>query len=84
MKETEKKKGDNFHLFYALSIAAQLGFFIIVPMAISIFFGIWLDNYFQTKPILLLISIFFGIIITGYEVFNILKPIIKNNENKEK
>ncbi len=72
----KKTDNNNFALFYALSVAIQLGFFIIIPIAISLFFGIWIDSFFKTKPIITLISIFFGIILTIYEVHNILKPII--------
>jgi len=86
MKKPEKKqnnkKQDNFYLFYALSTGMQLGFFIIVPIGLSIFIGLWLDDYFQLKPILLLTSVFIGIFITIYEVYILLKPIL-NAKNKK-
>ncbi len=77
----DKEKNDNFCLFYALSTAIQLGFFIVVPIGLSLFLGIWLDSYFKTEPILLLLTTFSGIIFTIYEVHNILKPIL-NDKNK--
>ena len=71
------KKDDNFALYYAISIAAQLGFFIIAPLAGFFFLGRYIDSLYQSKPLFIMIGITIGFIITVYEVWHTLKPLIK-------
>jgi len=76
---------NNFKTFYVLSIAWQLGFLIAVPIAGFIFLGAWVDNFFETKPLFLLSGLLVGIVITVYEVYHLLIPLISDKINsKEK
>jgi F0F1-type ATP synthase assembly protein I len=77
------KKKDNFKTFYALSLAWQLGFIIAVPIGGFIFLGLWGDKSFGTAPVLLIVGIFTGIIVTIYEVYHLLIPLIKDKEKKD-
>jgi len=72
---------NNFKIFYVLSIAWQLGFLIAIPIGGFLFLGIWADKFFKTQPFLLLLGLFIGIVITIYEVYHLLIPLIKNTED---
>ncbi|MDP3970099.1 MAG: AtpZ/AtpI family protein [bacterium] len=73
-------KKSNFKTFYAISLAWQLGFFIVAPISGFLYLGLLVDNYLSTKPIFLLIGMLIGIIITIYEVYHLLIPLIKDGE----
>ena len=73
-----KKRKNNFKVFYALSLAFQLGFLIAVPIVVFLLLGIWADNYFRTQPLLMIIGLLIGFVITIYEVHHLLKPLVKN------
>lgn len=72
------KKG--FKIFYALSIAWQLGFIIAVPIGGFMLLGLWGDNVLGTRPFLLVVSLFIGFIITAYEIYHMFYPLIKEDE----
>jgi F0F1-type ATP synthase assembly protein I len=75
-------KKSNLKTFYALSIAWQLGFLIAIPIGGFLFLGVLGDKFFKTQPFLLLLGLLVGIVITIYEVYHLLIPLIKNNEKK--
>ena len=70
----------NYKTFYALSIAWQLGFLIAFPIVGFLFLGLLIDNYFKTKPLFLILGTSVGILITFYEVYHILSPLIKEED----
>ena len=73
----------NFKTFYALSLAWQLGFLIALPIAGFLFLGFLGDKFFKTEPLLLLLGLLVGIIITIYEVYHLLIPLIKDKEKND-
>ncbi len=72
----------NFKIFYALSIAWQLGFFIIAPIGGFLFLGIVADNFFQASPLFVLSGLLVGIIVTVYEMYHLLIPLIQDSSKK--
>lgn len=73
-----QKKKNNFKTFYAVSLAFQLGFIIIIPITAFLMIGILADRFFHTTPLLIITGIITGFIITVYEVHHILKIIVKH------
>lgn len=71
---------NSFKTFYALSFAWQLGFLIVIPISGFIFLGSLIDRIFGTGPIFLIIGLLTGFIITVYEIYHLLIPLIKNKE----
>ena len=76
-------KKDGFKTFYALSIAWQLGFLIAIPIGGFLFLGVLGDKFFKTRPFLLLLGLVVGIIITIYEVYHLLIPLIRDKEKND-
>lgn len=74
------KKSD-FKLFYALSLAWQLGFLIVLTIGGLIFLGIWGDKYFGTHPFLLITGIISGVALSIYESYHLLVPLIERKND---
>ena len=72
---------NNFKTFYALSLAWQLGFFISIPISGFMFLGFWIDDFFESKPLFLIIGLFVGLTITIYEVYHLIILLIKDKNN---
>jgi hypothetical protein len=69
-----------FKLFYALSVARQLGFLIIITFLGFLFLGILCDKIFFTKPIFTLIGLTVGLIVCVYDTYYLILPILKKEE----
>lgn len=73
------QKNSGFKITYALSVAMQLGFLIIASIGGFVFLGMWLDSFFHSSPLLLIIGIGVGITITIYEAYHLLEPLIRSD-----
>ncbi|MCA9356865.1 AtpZ/AtpI family protein [Candidatus Nomurabacteria bacterium] len=71
---------NGFKISYALSIALQLGFLIVASLAGFIFLGMWIDSHLHTPPLFLVLGIVAGISVTIYEVYHMLIPLIKSDD----
>ena len=58
-----------------------IGFYIGGCIVGGVFLGLWLDNIFKTKPILLLVFLILGLVAAFWGVYQMLIPIV-NSENK--
>jgi len=77
-------KKDYFRIFYALSLAWQLGFIIAIPIGGFLLLGFFLDEFFETKPLFLIGGFLIGFAITLYEVYHMLLPLIKQKKENDK
>ncbi len=75
---------NGFKVFYAISIALQLGFVIVFSIIGFLWLGVWADKAFGTSPLFLLTGVIVGITITIYETYHMLTPLIKNNSKDKK
>jgi len=64
------KKKESLNLTLARSV--NLGYYLIAPLLLGLFFGYWLDQLFHTKPFFLLTLFFLGIVGCFY---NLLKMV---------
>ena len=69
-----------FKFWYAISLGLQLGFIIAVPIGGFIFLGYLADKHFYTHPFFVLSGVIVGLTVTGYEVYQWLIPLIKDND----
>ncbi len=60
-----------------------VGFFIGGSIVLGIFFGLWLDGKFNTKPIFTIAGLFLGLAVAGYGVYQMLLPLLGNGQDKE-
>lgn len=72
---------NNFKIWYALAVAFQLGFLIVVPIGGFMLLGLWADKILKTGPFLLIAGALIGLSITVYEIYHWLIPLIKKEEH---
>ena len=80
----ENDRKENFKIFYSLDLAARLGFSIAIPLVVFILAGRFLDGYFNTFPIFVLAGIIFGFIVSIYEIFRSVLPVLDDKKSDSK
>ena len=63
----EKKSSINY------SIAVNISIELITGIALGVFFGLVIDNYLQTKPLMLIIFFLLGTLVGFYNMYKTLK-----------
>ena len=63
----EKKSSINY------SIAVNISIELITGIALGVFFGLIIDNYLQTKPLMLIIFFIIGTLVGFYNMYKTLK-----------
>ena len=60
-----------------------VGFFIAACILLGTFVGLWLDGKLNTKPFLMIGGLFIGLIIAGFGVYQMIRPLMSNKRDKE-
>ena len=61
-----------------------VGWYVGSCIVLGVFGGLWLDNKFNTKPILVIVGLVLGVIIAFYGVYRMILPNIIKKQNKGK
>jgi len=77
--DPDKIKGAN-NFYKDVGPYIGLGLQLAVIVTIMVFAGIWLDNQFQTKPILTLVFAFLGVFAGMY---TFIKSVLKAGNDKK-
>ena len=59
-----------------------VGFFIGGSIVLGVFAGLWFDNKFNTKPILMIVGLILGLVVAFYGVYQMLIPLLSNKKEK--
>lgn len=51
----------------------NVGFYLVTPLILGVFLGLYIDTKFHTKPVFTLIGVFLGVVSTFYNLWKILK-----------
>ena len=84
LKELEKKLGkakksktqdnhDNKRVAVNYSIAINISIELITGIGLGVFLGLMIDNYLQTKPLMLIICFILGTLIGFFNMYKALK-----------
>lgn len=57
----------------AVGVATGLGCSIVAALVLCIGGGVWLDNRFGTSPVLTLLGVAFGLVVAGYQLWELTK-----------
>jgi len=71
-----------FKVFYAISMAWQLGFLIVFPVLGFGLIGGFIDTHTNSLHIFATVGFVVGVGVAAYETFNMLKPFIVNKHKK--
>ena len=80
---TMNQRSSQFTLFYAVSLGTQLGFLVVAPVLGFLLLGRWLDAHIGTTPFIMLGGITAGIVVTGYEIYHIIYPLLYPDTNHD-
>jgi len=61
-----------------------VGWYIGICIVLGVLGGLWLDDKFDTTPILVIVGLILGIIIAMYGVYRMVLPNISKEQDKEK
>ncbi len=61
-----------------------MGWYVGGCIVLGVFVGLWLDNKFNTTPILVIVCLILGVIIAFYGVYRMILPNIDKKQNKGK
>ena len=75
---------DDFKIWYAISFAWQFGFYIVIPIGIFLALGIFVDRYFHTAPLFLITGIVLSLVLTAYETYHLLLPLMEEEKPKQR
>lgn len=79
------KLKDDFKLAYAISLVGQLGFYIVVPLIISILAGRYFDKkIFSGEYVLTLIFPLLAGIFSIWQIYKLILPLMEDNGNKKR
>ena len=70
-----KKRNELGELYKSSGMLFNIGYYICASLLISMALGYYIDSYFGTGPLFLLLFIFIGIITGLLEIFNITKKM---------
>ena len=77
-----RKKSDQLNVFYALSLAWQMGFLIIAPILLFLFGGYMIDKWLKNAPFFIVISIFAALAVSVYEIHHLIKPMLESSRKE--
>jgi len=80
----DKKDSDLSALVYPLSLVTQIGVTVSVTVAVLILGGKYLDDTLKTAPIFILLGGLMAFILSMYEVYLLVLPIVKKGEESDK
>lgn len=64
----------------AWSLILQLGISMIVPILICLFIGVWIDRFFDTSPLFLIIFIILGVGAGFRSIYVLTKDFYKDKD----
>ena len=59
-----------------------VGFFIAGSIILGVVGGRWLDIRFDSDPLWLIVGLLLGVTVAFYGVYTMLRPFLKNKQNK--
>jgi F0F1-type ATP synthase assembly protein I len=61
---------------------SSYGLYSLVPIFLGLTIGLLLDSIFNTRPILVLVFLFLGVLSSFYNLFVLVKEFQKNNHKQ--
>lgn len=58
-----------------------VGWFIAISILLGVLGGLWLDNKIGTKPIMVIVGLFLGLVVAFYGVYKLLLPLMRNKRD---
>lgn len=72
----EKKPPQKKQVVKAMALASSIISYLVGPILVGVFAGRWLDSYFQTEPLFLIVGLLLGIAAGGYGLFRLVRQFL--------
>ena len=59
-----------------------VGWYVGISILLGVLGGLWLDNKFNTTPILVIVGLILGVTVAFYGVYRMILPNINKKQNK--
>ncbi|MFC2016235.1 AtpZ/AtpI family protein [Chloroflexota bacterium] len=59
-----------------------IGWYIGICIVLGVLGGIWLDNKFNTTPVLVIVGLILGLVVAFYGVYRMILPNLNNKQDK--
>lgn len=79
----EKKENSFESLVYPLSLVTQIGLVVSITVGALILGGKYLDDSLKTSPLFILLGGVLAFIISMYEVYLLVLPMVKKSEDSD-
>ncbi|WP_096203048.1 AtpZ/AtpI family protein [Bacillus sp. FJAT-45350] len=76
-----REKKPQAQLVRAMALMSTVLSYLVGPILVGVFGGQWLDSYFETKPIFLLIGLLLGIATGVYGLFRLLGEFLGEDDS---
>ncbi len=73
VKKQKKQKKVLLKFNFSLANSFNIGYYLITPLVIGVFFGLLVDNFFKSRPIFTLIFLLLGSLGTFYNLWKTVK-----------
>ncbi len=83
MSLQQQPQNTNKNFGYALSLGAQLGFMIALPLIVCLLLGVFLDKKQNTFPMFLIIFVLLGVALTVIDIYKLVIPFLEKKVGKE-
>ena len=60
-----------------------VGWYIGACIVLGVLGGLWLDNKLNTKPVLVIVGLIFGVVVAFYGVYRMILPNTNKKQNKD-
>ena len=84
MKKENKEKEEKFKIAYAISLITQIGVTVSVITILFIGLGYYIDNYFNTLPIFVIIGAILSFLLSMFAVYYLVLPFIDRTQRKDR
>jgi F0F1-type ATP synthase assembly protein I len=74
----------NINLGQVIALGGELGFLIAFPLVACILLGLWIDKKLNTFPLLLVVMLLLGIVLTIVNVYKIVIPFLEKRSDNNK
>lgn len=78
----EKNKRTNREIFYSLELVSKLGISIAIIAGVFLMAGLYLDRKFGTGHLFLFICLALSVVVSIYNIYWLLEPIIGGEKRK--
>ncbi len=82
----EKEKEEKFKIAHTISLVTQIGVTVSVITVLFICLGYYVDGYFNTLPIFVIIGAVLSFVLSMFAVYRLVLPVMDKfkKEDKEK